>query len=131
MIGMNGAESSPELKSSLVPDASTTPPSPPPQVAVEGHWGAPDNLPIVLSNQLAVQGFQDTIVLTFGYLAPPLVPGPGEERGPGPVVVEIQPLARFVVPLGALIEMAGSLQVLVAQIQAQAAAGAGSEGAPE
>jgi hypothetical protein len=97
------------------------------QFAVPSRWGSVESLPVLLCNQLAVQGIQESVVLTFGFAAPPLLPGTPEEQQAeleklGGLTV--QPLARFNVPLSALMQMVPALQTIVDRAK-QAAEAAG------
>jgi hypothetical protein len=88
-------------------------------------WAPADGLPIELCNQMALQGVQDVIVMTLGRAVPPILrastPDEAREEVEKLGGVQVQPLARFAIPLATLRQMASSFQTLLAQLDAQIA----------
>lgn len=86
-----------------------------------------NRLQVLAANQFAVQLSNEaddpvpSVLLTVGYVAPPLLLGTPEERQTAAAAVEnvnVQPLARFSISAKKAVEFAGVLQSLVQQIEA-------------
>lgn len=96
------------------------------EVELEGRWQGADDVPIVLANQLAAQGFQGNAILTFGQVAPPLFAGTPEQQAAQARELEsipVRTLARLVIPAGQLREIVETLQTTLATLDAEAPKG--------
>jgi hypothetical protein len=91
-------------------------------------WEGVDRLPVMAANQFLVQlsasepqNMVSDVVLTVGYLAPPLLLGTEEEQREAAAQldhVSVQPVARFSIPLGKAAELAQVLQGFLERVEA-------------
>lgn len=105
-----------------------TEPLGPATVRAQLTWGDLDSLPVLAANQFIVQlsateapNTPSDIVLTVGYLAPPLLIGTLEEQQQAAAAVDhltVRPVARFSVPTAKAAELARLLQDVVQRVEA-------------
>jgi len=90
-------------------------------------WEDVDRLPVLAANQfllqLSVSEPQNTVsdvVLTVGYLAPPLLLGTPEEQRAAAAALErvtVRPIARFSIPIGKATELGQVLQGFLERVE--------------
>lgn len=87
-------------------------------------WGDVDSLPVLAANQFIIQVAQETVqgsptvLLTLGYVAPPVLLGTPEQQREAAAAVEqltIRPVARFTVPAERMLELSQLVQNLPQQ----------------
>ncbi len=91
-------------------------------------WGDLNRLPVLAANQfliqLSVSEPQITgseVVLTIGYLAPPLLLGTPEEQREAAAALDhltVSPVARFSIPIGKAAELAQVVQGFLQHVEA-------------
>jgi hypothetical protein len=91
-------------------------------------WEEIDRVPVFAANQFVVQmamseaqGAFSEVVLTVGYLPPPLLVGTPEEQREAATAIDhvtVRPIARFSVPAAKATELAQLIQGLLQGVQA-------------
>ena len=91
-------------------------------------WEGVDRLPVLAANQFLVQlsasepqNLVSDIILTVGYLAPPVLIGTEEEQMQAAAQLDhlnVQPVARFAIPLAKATELGQVLQGFLQRIEA-------------
>jgi hypothetical protein len=91
-------------------------------------WGSVDSLPVLAANHFAVQlailepgESTSDVILTVGYLSPPLLTGTAEDQRDALDALEhlaVHPIARFSIPFTRAAELARIIQELSQRIEA-------------